>query len=869
MYHDDASPYRHQQQRTNLRLERSASSLISSPSNRTNSNHQKHQHHSGSNNNINNINNTNTNKRVILSRIISHSRHVSRTLEQDELLHNDSFDDPGIDFDVNKHQILSNFEEWIKMSTDNKINSKNSWQFALIDYFHDLNVIKDGDQINFQKASATLDGCMKIYSNRIDSAATETGKLLSGLATKQANAAQRRNNNLNNNIDEGDEANGENILNGYANGNGEGGKHSGVGGEGDDEEDDEDDGTGNKKKRKTNRVVESTLVDFETIRLKKFDEELSIDPLFKKALAEFDEGGAKSLLLNTLSIDSSGRVVFDATTNQPALPKDNKEITKNLEATEQDIEQGADSDPDPVAEADSGAGSLNFNLDSLKDLLYTEAEGVEFKDKVVCPSLHEFRSALEDINKAKGIFSDFNTKMNEQDVDGDAYLMNEQYMAGDDNDYGVDFDASVDDNDDGANIDLGGASFPQVEADVIQDILKDDIDQDDDITKLSWLKHSAALLDEDLMNYFDEKMKRNWTGPEHWKVSAYKKANKMDGKGNNTSTVSSSTDPGAATNTVPRKKKVNAEIEFFDVENEDEDVLFKSHRDPNFINLKQTTAFDTTDAAELKEMRDKNCLPNDIQFTSTRLISFFQKPQMRIFSYRLSSMAHQKRSKTLTDSEFFAEQYKQREEYQLKEKQRLEQEEHEARLATSFNQADFDDFDDDYNGLDFNDALEDVNNNMNGISMNGEGLQSQFSGDSSTAAGAMGGASGLMTKRKSEYVNFSRVAKRVDIKLLKDNLWKAINEGKYNDASDKEGKQEEMQEENVNQNIVLTPEPESALRSIKFGEIIKRIKTMYRPEQFKELSTSFCFICVLHLANEHGLQIKGNNENNNLEIIGF
>lgn len=78
--------------------------------------------------------------------------------------------------------ILANFEEWMKMATDNKINANNSWNFALIDYFHDMSLLKEGDGVNFQKASCTLDGCVKIYTSRVDSVATETGKLLSGLA---------------------------------------------------------------------------------------------------------------------------------------------------------------------------------------------------------------------------------------------------------------------------------------------------------------------------------------------------------------------------------------------------------------------------------------------------------------------------------------------------------------------------------------------------------------------------------------------------------------------------------------------------------------------------------------------------------------
>lgn len=52
----------------------------------------------------------------------------------------------------------------------------------MIDYFYDMSLLKEGEGINFQKASCTLDGCVKIYTNRVDSVATETGKLLSGLA---------------------------------------------------------------------------------------------------------------------------------------------------------------------------------------------------------------------------------------------------------------------------------------------------------------------------------------------------------------------------------------------------------------------------------------------------------------------------------------------------------------------------------------------------------------------------------------------------------------------------------------------------------------------------------------------------------------
>jgi hypothetical protein len=82
------------------------------------------------------------------------------------------------------------YEDAMKIATENvrnayvnpqKINASNSWQLPLIDYFHDLNVLKDGDSINFQKASCTLDGCVKIYTSRVDSVDSETKKLMSGL----------------------------------------------------------------------------------------------------------------------------------------------------------------------------------------------------------------------------------------------------------------------------------------------------------------------------------------------------------------------------------------------------------------------------------------------------------------------------------------------------------------------------------------------------------------------------------------------------------------------------------------------------------------------------------------------------------------
>jgi condensin complex subunit 2 len=146
---------------------------------------------------------------------------------------------------------------------------------ALIDYFHDMSLLRNNtdNSINFQRASFTLDGCVKIWTSRVDSVGTETGKLLSNLANE-----------------------------------GQPG--------GDEEGDEEEGGSQQNKKRKTHRPASTLAKDAAQLRSKKLDLGFRVDPLFRKTCADFDEGGAQGLLMNHLSLgvvsDGSLRVVFDA-----------------------------------------------------------------------------------------------------------------------------------------------------------------------------------------------------------------------------------------------------------------------------------------------------------------------------------------------------------------------------------------------------------------------------------------------------------------------------------------------------------------------------------------------------------------------------
>ena len=200
-----------------------------------------------------------------------------------------------------------------------KINAANSWNFALIDYFHDMSLLRNNadNSINFQRASCTLDGCVKIWTSRVDSVGTETGKLLSNLAHRAAD-------------DDGDD------------------DPDGAGADGADGAEPSQ----AQKKRKGYRSESTLAKNPAQLRTKKLDLEFSVDPLFRKTCADFDEGGAQGLLMNHLGLtvapDGSLRVVFDAS---DSVAKDDEE-EQPLEEERDEIDLSdlrSESSYDPVS----------------------------------------------------------------------------------------------------------------------------------------------------------------------------------------------------------------------------------------------------------------------------------------------------------------------------------------------------------------------------------------------------------------------------------------------------------------------------------------------------------------------------------------
>ena len=177
--------------------------------------------------------------------------------------------------------VLSLYTNCIKLASENKINSKNTWSLALIDHISDIvkNEKDEDNQTNFQKASCTLEAGVKIYASRVDSFHNETFKMLGGMNKVSSNGEEE-----------------EDARQGL----GDGAEGSQL----------PEDGEGMKTKKR--RAAVNTLEQPEAHSMKQLDETLVVDPLFQKTSAMFDEGGASGLLLTNLSVHKGCNICFDS-----------------------------------------------------------------------------------------------------------------------------------------------------------------------------------------------------------------------------------------------------------------------------------------------------------------------------------------------------------------------------------------------------------------------------------------------------------------------------------------------------------------------------------------------------------------------------
>ncbi|KAI9795895.1 MAG: hypothetical protein M1833_006622 [Piccolia ochrophora] len=723
--------------------------------------------------------------------------------------------------------ILANFEEWMKMATDNKINATNSWNFALIDYFHDMSLLKEGDGVNFQKASCTLDGCVKIYTSRVDSVATETGKLLSGLA--DSGHKKRK-------------------------GDGEGADDGE--GEGDEEDEEGEDGVKKRARKRAQRSSEATLApSFAPLQLKKFELEFSVDPLFKKASADFDEGGAKGLLLNHLAIDSHGKIVFDSSddTGDAAVEADLRRRKSGAVAEELEEQEAVEKQPLPDGETSSQGENEDAEIDltALGARFFSDLSILDEQD--ICPSLKNFDlgdptssstipflKAPEDwrqdrpdgkgVGDASGIFlDDDNPGFDDDDVVG-----------------GFDLPADTGFGEGGEAWARDAAIEPQIR--VSEDGLGNEDGMPDDngegmgvgafdtgsgeyVVSLNQAPHKGEGAHEDILSYFDQALRKDWAGPEHWRIRRIKDSAK----------------PAVAG---PRVRK----------EKEPFEIDFASPLDPALEEMIYAPASSNSAISMPKSQwksKTRNLLPDDKHFNSRELLRLFLKPKATMGSRRSmpsSGNGSKSRGEDVPEGEMDEAFWARNDNVP----NGMDDQGAAGNYDANFFQDDglafpggLPDDDDD----DFADAREHFSPPLEGDA----GMGAVGGIDNTLAASSQDGAFGtqLVTQSRRlrpEYVQYARVAKKVDVRRLKEEMWKGMG------IEDVDGGVP------PSSNATSLPVSKTPDGSLKFTSVISNLQSVYPRQAMADISTSYCFICLLHLANEKGLEIESEDSLTELNI---
>ena len=497
-----------------------------------------------------------------------------------------------------------------------------------------------------------------------------------------------------------------------------------------------------------------------------------MDPLFKKASADFDEGGAKGLLLNHLAIDAHGRIVFDSSDDTgDATADENTRESGPLKEQEHISEEGEAESKNP---APTKVENQKIDIDSLGSKFFPDLARLDEQD--ICPSLKNF-----DLGDAVGSLDiPFLKAPEEWRREKDA----QDQPAGLGDQTGIVLDeenAATFDDEEGAlgGFDLGGeaefgeggevwarnaAMEPQMRVHQVgfgeggasdgeagESIGVGDFEPESNEYAVSLHHKKSEGGHEDILSYFDNALQKNWAGPEHWRIRRIKDITKP-----------------TAPATLKRKEKEPFEIDFL------------SPLDPSLAELIYTPATSNSAISLPKtqwKSKTRNLLPDDKHFNSRQLLRLFLKPKARMGSRRTGfgstqpqCIKHEQDPEGEMDEAFWV-----RKENEMKQPS-PDDEVPQGNYDANFFQDDGLAFpggppDDDE---DFADAREAFSPGLEGSDP-----ETQTQGIAGVLASSQEGAFGsqLVTQNRRlrpEYVQYARTATKVDVRRLKEEMWKGI-----------------------------------------------------------------------------------------------
>ncbi|XP_053727161.1 condensin complex subunit 2 isoform X2 [Synchiropus splendidus] len=163
-------------------------------------------------------------------------------------------------------QISEHYSTCIKLSTENKITTKNAFGLHLIDYMADILKQEASEVTNFKVAAGTLDASTKIYAVRVDAVHADAYRVLGGLGAETKPE--------------------------------EDGEHK------DAEQDDAVEVTAKqpKKKRPPKKTVEQNLSNINSAETER---KCEVDPMFQRMASSFDESSTAGVFLSVLFSENS------------------------------------------------------------------------------------------------------------------------------------------------------------------------------------------------------------------------------------------------------------------------------------------------------------------------------------------------------------------------------------------------------------------------------------------------------------------------------------------------------------------------------------------------------------------------------------
>ncbi|XP_057529567.1 condensin complex subunit 2 isoform X1 [Amaranthus tricolor] len=628
---------------------------------------------------------------------------IRRRIVEDDLPLPSSPSNSGLD----GVQIMELFRNCIKLASENKINQKNTWELNLIDHLSEIINVEDEEDVetNFQKASCTLEAGVKIYALRVDSVHSEAYKVLGGISRAGLEEQQET-------------STGENGSN-------------------------EQDVNQPKKDSVRKLSPLSTLESsFEALNVKKFDVAFAVDPLYHQTTAQFDEGGAKGLLLNNLGIYGGCRVLFDS-----------QEVPAKCISS---INDTSSSNQIDISFAGEWIEQMVMNVNEKKDICPTFSAIVEQLDEYSLQQrqLQSCQDSVCDVDvnddapvELNGV-SEF-TSVNEVDDDKGCEVDDDSY----DNAEAFSFDHNDDayPAEDGFNISDQHLenNYEEQETSISSEL--DVYDRFENVASLLGISVIASS-------------QNAWAGPDHWK---YRKPKTVGTE----SVAAQKPELASAARKQKAKKSTEADIEFTKALDEDIPDTFAPPK-----NLKSLLL-------PANKVPCSNRLPEDCHYQPEDLVKLFLLPNVMCLGKR----------RRRTDNGFGH----------------------------------------DESGL--NGAFPSWDN------------QSVYSGpDNDDYAHSDTDEQDILISQPRQVskieVQYDKTAKQVDVHILKETLW------------------DHMQE------FIQAPEMKAREDPVSFKQLLATFPEDCGAAAANDISPHLCFICLLHLANEHGLSIQGCTNMDDLSI---